>query len=219
MVWKEYARILIPSLRRTLLPSLNASWRKDASSPKSSSLSSLGPRPWIFRPRLLLSFRPSPAVSPLSFSFFLSIPARMRPFWRSGYRCYARRAPRRSTNGFTKSYEDSRGCTIVRTSRCATVLRYSGWCPAVLRIDYTVRSFARARERNRMAEERRILSLHSDRRGSPFAFLAFPHYARMRLSRAFCFKTRTYHMPVKFKFVEDKRTKYVYVLTRFIWKV
>lgn len=218
MVWKEYARILIPSLRRTLLPSLNASWRKDASSPKSSSLSSLGPRPWIFRPRLLLSFRPSPAVSPLSFSFFLSIPARMRPFWRSGYRCYARRAPRRSTNGFTKSYEDSRGCTIVRTSRCATVLRYSGWCPAVLRIDYTVRSFARARERNRMAEERRILSLHSDRRGSPFAFLAFP--IMLVCDCRVLFVSKRIHIICPSSSSSSRTNEpSMYMFTRFRWKI
>lgn len=143
--WKEYARILIPSLRRTLLPSLNASWRKDASSPRVLLSSPVVP-PRTPRPSgysvLACFFHPVSLSSSLcpSVSLF-SLPAPTRPFWRSGYRCYARRAPRRSTNGPTKSYEDSRGCTIVCTSGCATVLRYSGWCPAVLRIDYTVRSF------------------------------------------------------------------------------
>ena len=128
MVRKEYARILIPSLRRVLSsPKFECILKKRCQFPPSLELvlsraSALD----IFRPRLLLSSRLSPDRVPLSFSFFLSIPARMRPFWRSGYRCYARRAPRRSTNGFTNSYEDSRGCTIVCTSGCATVLRYSG---------------------------------------------------------------------------------------------
>lgn len=124
----------------------------------------LGPRPWIFRPRLVLSFCLPPLLSYLS--FFSS--RAMRPFWRSGYRCYARRAPRRSTDRSTKSYEDSRGCTIMCTGGCATVLRYlSGWCPAVMRIDlrYAVNfSFAPIRNKQDDTEIcKSIVKLKADR--------------------------------------------------------
>lgn len=61
-------------------PKFECILKKRCQFPQVSSLSSLGPRPWIFRPRLLLSFRPSPVVSLCLSLFFSLFPRECDPF-------------------------------------------------------------------------------------------------------------------------------------------
>lgn len=124
------------------------------------SLSSLRLRPWIFRPRLLLSFCLSLSVSfclPLFFSLF---PRECDPFGvvATGVTLVGPPGgPRTDSRRATRTPEGVRSC-----ARADVLLSFNTLddAPVVLQIDYTVYSFAR--ERNRMTKKHRILSLYSN---------------------------------------------------------
>lgn len=127
-------------------------------------LSSLQPilsqaRLWIFRSRLLLSF-----CLPLSvyfyLSFFFSVLCECDPFGvvATGITLVGPPGgPRTDSRRATRTPEGVRSC-----ARADVLLSFDTLddTPVMLRIDYTVYSFAR--ERNRMTKKHRILSLYSN---------------------------------------------------------